>query len=399
MNRPITLAVMVTLLIAIPVMANDLIFIALPNARIEFGADPAQIQLAVSAFIMTFAVVQLVYGPLSDHFGRRPVILTTLAAYVVGAVLCGLAMDVEYLVAARILQAMGAGAAPPLARAILRDLYGAERSVRMLSYIMSYFGVIAIAAPLIGGGLTDHFGWRAVFYFSAGYGALCFFLVLFRLDESAPPGDHGTGVLIRVTRSFKILLKNRNFMLLAVSNAMVYSAMFVWLAGLAFVLIDALDMAASDAGIWFAVSVTGFALGAFLGGRLTGFLPPLQTVFIGMALCLTASVIGSLIAIAGEISVAGLIAPGFFMMMGIGLTIPPATGAGIAPFPEMAGAASSLIGFIQMAMSSASVLAVGYLYNGTAQPMMIEMAVLTGIGAVIFLPLLQHLKTRVLPRN
>ncbi len=399
MKRPVTIVIMVTLLIAIPVMANDLIFLALPNARVEFGADAAQIQLAVSAFILTFAMVQLIYGPLSDHFGRRPVILATLAAYAAGAVLCALAANVDYLVAARILQAIGAGAAPALARAILRDLYGAERSVRMLSYIMSYFGIIAVAAPLIGGGLTDYFGWRAVFYFSAIYGALCFCLVFFLLDESAPQRDHGAGALFRVTRSFGLLLKSRHFMLLAVSNAMVYSAMFVWLAGLAFVLIDALDQAASDAGMWFAVSVTGFALGAFLGGRLTRTLAPLQAVLLGAAICLAASVTGSLIALFGEITLWGLIVPGFFMMIGIGLTIPPATGAGIAPFPEMAGAASSLIGFIQMGLSSLSVLAVGYLYDGTARPMMLEMAALTAIGLVIFIPLSGHLKTRILPRD
>jgi DHA1 family bicyclomycin/chloramphenicol resistance-like MFS transporter len=386
------------MLIAVPVMANDLVFVGLPAARAEFAVGAGQIQLAVSAFVLTFAVVQLVYGPLSDHFGRRPVILATIGAFVIASVLCAIAAGLEFLVAARILQAIGAGAGPALGRAILRDQYGAERSISILSYIMALFGIIAMAAPLIGGGLTEYFGWRAVFMFAAIYGASCFLLVLFLLDESAPPRDHGTGALQRVFRSYSVLLRSRFFVFLALSNALVYSAMWVWLAGLAFVLIDALKLSAASAGFWFGVSVSGFIVGSALAGRLTRTLLPLQTVLLGAGLCLITSAIGSLQAIFGDTQLWHLVIAGFFMMTGIGLGIPPATGAGIAPFPEMAGAASSLIGFAQGGLSSLSVLAVGYLYDGTARPMMLQMAGLTVIGLVFFVPLLKHLKKPILPR-
>lgn len=399
MKSSVILAVIVTMLIAVPVMGNDLVFLGLPALRAEFAAGAGRIQLVVSAFVLTFAVVQLLYGPLSDHFGRRPVILATIGAFVIASVLCAVAVGLEWLVAARVLQAIGAGAAPALGRAILRDAYGAERSIRILSYIMACFGVIAVAAPVIGGGLTEIFGWRALFAFAAIYGVACFLLVWFLMEETAPPRDHGAGAARRVLRSYSILLSSRNFMYLALSNGLIYGAMFAWLAGLAFVLIDALNLGAARAGLWFGVSVTGFVVGSALAGRWSRTLSPLQTVLLGAAICLAASVIGSLLAVFDAIEVGSLVIAGFFMMTGIGFVVPPASGAGIAPFPEMAGAASSLIGFIQGGLGSLSVLAVGYLYDGTARPMLLQMAALTALGLVLFIPLLKHLKSPVLPRT
>jgi DHA1 family bicyclomycin/chloramphenicol resistance-like MFS transporter len=398
-KQPVVLGSIVTLLIAVPVMANDLVFVGLPAARAEFAASAGEIQLAVSAFVLTFAAVQLFYGPLSDQFGRRPVLLATLGAFVIATGLSAVAVNLEMLVAARVLQAVGAGAGPALGRAILRDRYGAERSIPILSYIMSCFGVVAMAAPLIGGGLTDVFGWRAVFVFAMIYGSVCFLLVLFLLEESAPPKDHGTGALHRVFRSYSILLTSRNYVLLGLCNSLVYSAMFTWLAGLAFVLIGAFGLNATSAGLWFGVSVSGFIIGSALAGRMTKTILPLQTVLLGAVICLIASVVGSLLAIYGNIGVMGLVVTGFFMMTGIGFAIPPATGAGIAPFPEMAGAASSLVGFTQGGLSSLAVLAVGFLYDGTARPMLLLMTGLTVAGLLFFIPLLKHLKTRVLPRH
>jgi MFS transporter, DHA1 family, multidrug resistance protein len=398
-KRPVVLASIVTLLIAVPVMGNDLVFVGLPAARAEFAASAGQIQLAVSVFVLTFAAFQLIYGPLSDHFGRRPVILTTIGVFVVASALCAVAANLEWLVAARVLQGIGAGAGPALGRAILRDSYGPERSIGMLSYIMSYFGIIAVAAPLIGGSLTDYFGWRAIFAFAAIYGVACFVMVLFLLDETAPPRDHATGALHRVMRSYSLLIKSRNFVYLAFGNSLVYSAMFAWLAGLAFVLIDALKLSAGGAGIWFGISVSGFIVGSALAGRLAKSIFPLQTALLGAVICLAASVIGSLLAVSGHMELWNLLTTGFFMMAGIGFAIPPATGAGIAPFPEMAGAASSLIGFVQGGLSSLSVLAVGYLYDGTARPMLLQMAGLTALGLMFFIPLLKYLKTPVLPRS
>lgn len=397
MNRSIALGATLTMLIAVPVMANDLIFVTLPVLAAELGAGPGQIQVAISSYMVSYAVLQLAYGALSDRYGRRPILFIGLVIFVAGAVLCAVANGLGLVIAARVLQGIGSGAGPTLARAVLRDLYGPERSGRVLSYIMSWFGIIAISAPMIGGGLAENFGWRAVFFFAAVYGLVCLFMVWRCLPETAP-GSESAGNARRIFHSFFVLLASRNFVLLALSNSLLYAAMFSWLAGVAFVLIDGLGLSADGAGIWFAVSLSGFAIGSALAGRVSRRFSALQLVAAGTMLCLAASVVGCGLALAGVANAVALIAPGFVIMAGVGMVIPPATASGIAPFPEMAGAASSLIGFFQMAFAALAVMVVGYLFDGTAFPMMFEMACLTAAGLAVFAPLARNMSVRVLPR-
>lgn len=187
MNRStLGLSAILTLLIAIPVMATDAVFIAVPAIRDAFSADPGSVQIAMTSYILSYAVVQLLYGPLSDRHGRRNVLLVALVAFTAGSALCAAATSLGWLTAARILQGIGSGSGPTLARAILRDRHGAEQSIRLLSYIMAAFGVIAEVAPIVGGVLVQEIGWPAVFVFGSLYGAVCIALVWFRLDETRP---------------------------------------------------------------------------------------------------------------------------------------------------------------------------------------------------------------------
>lgn len=182
-----------TLLIAIPVMATDPMFVAVPAIRAAFEADPGAVQVATTSYILAYAVVQLIYGPLSDRHGRRTVLVGALIIFIAGSALCAAASSLGWFAVARALQGIGAGSGPTMARAILRDRHGAERSIRILSYVMAAFGVIAVIAPMIGGVLVAEIGWRAVFVFAALYGAVCLALVWFRLDETRPARGMGHG--------------------------------------------------------------------------------------------------------------------------------------------------------------------------------------------------------------
>ena len=385
-----------TLLIAIPVMATDAVFVAVPAIREAFATDPGAVQFAMTSYIVSYAVVQVVYGPLSDRYGRRKVLIMALTTFMVGSLLCAAANSLGELTAARAIQGIGAGSGPTLARAILRDRHGAETSIRLFSYIMAAFGVIAVFAPMIGGVLVETMGWRAVFVFGALYGTLCLALVWFRLDETRP-AEWATGHgMARFFRSYRVLMKSRGFMLLAAANSAIYGAMFVWIAGAMFVMIDGMGLAADAAGAFYAISIVGFVIGSAGAGRLQARLTALQVIGAGLVLFIAAGFVGwSLAGIHTPLAVVG---PGFALMMGVGLVVVPATASGIAPFPEMAGAASALIGFLQMAASSLTVLAVGFLYDGTAAPMMILMAGLGALGLAFYAPFLRNLRDRIIPR-
>ncbi len=385
-----------TLLITIPVMATDAVFVAVPAIGEAFSADSGGVQNAMTSYIMAYAVVQLVYGPLSDRHGRRVVLVVALVVFTAGSALCAVAPSLGWLTVARALQGIGAGSGPVLARAILRDRHGAESSIRILSYVMAAFGVIAVIVPIVSGVLVDRIGWRAVFVFGALYGLVCLALAWFRLDETRPPeGAAGHGIA-RYFRSYAVLARSRSFMFLAGANTAIYGAMFVWIAGSVFVLIDGMGLSADKAGAYYAVSVIGFVVGSGLAGRLQARLTPLQVIAGGLVLCLAAATAGW--AVAHMPAPLAVVIPGFVMMIGIGCVVAPATASGIAPFPEMAGAASALIGFLQMAVSSVAVLAAGLLYDGTARPMMILMTALSAAGLVLFVPFLGRLRDRMIPR-
>jgi len=390
------LSAVLTLLIAIPVMATDAVFVAVPAIRETFSASPGDVQIAMTSFILSFAVVQLLYGPLSDRHGRRKVLLVALSVFTAGSALCATATSLDWLIAARVLQGIGAGSGPTLARAILRDRHEAEQSIRILSYIMAAFGVIAVIAPIVGGILVERVGWPAVFVLGSLYGMVCLALTWFLLDETRPAEWAASRGIVRNFRSYAVLVRSRNFMLLASANTAIYGAMFAWIAGAMFVMIEGFGQAADTVGAYYAVSIMGFVFGSALAGRLQVRLTPLQVIAGGLVICLAASIAGwSVSDVRAPLAV---IVPGFAMMIGVGFVVPPATALGIAPFPEMAGAASALIGFIQMAASSLTVLAVGFLYDGTAGPMMILMALLSAAGLGFYVPFLGRLRDRMISR-
>lgn len=387
---------MLALLIAIPVMGTDAVFIAVPAILEAFSADSGGVQIAMTSYLLAYAMVQLLYGPLSDRHGRRKVLLFALIVFIAGSALCATATSLGWLTFARALQGIGAGSGPTLARAILRDRHGPEESIRMLSYIMAVFGVIAVIAPMVGGVLVEQIGWRAVFVFGSLYGLVCLILAWVRLDETRPAEWAAGRGIARYFHSYAVLMRNRNFMMLTCANTAIYGAMFVWIAGAMFVMIEGMGQAADAAGAYYAISIVGFVVGSGLAGRLQARVTPLQVIACGIVLCLTASTIGW--AFSDIRSPIAVIVPGFAIMIGIGFVVAPATAMGIAPFPEMAGAASALIGFIQMAMSSFTVLAVGFLYDGSAGPMMILMTALSAVSLVFYTPFLGRLRERMISR-
>lgn len=382
-------ALTLTALVAYGPVSTDLYLPSLPAMQDAFATDIAGVQLTLTAFVWGFALAQLVYGPLSDRFGRRPVLLAGLVLFFVASLACLAATRIEELVAGRFLQALGACAGPVIGRAVVRDLYGPLDSGRMLAYMGTAMALVPAVAPSLGGVLEVAFGWRANFIALAVFGTLVLALTWFGLPESLRERDPTATRPGRVVRNFATLLCHRVFLGCTLAVSAVFAGLFSFISGSPFVLIEVLGLAPDRFGLAFLVAVVGFMGGSFLSGRLLRRLGTPRLVTAGCALCLFGGVSMALLALAGVVSLAAILVPCWFYFSGAGLAVPVGFAAALAPFPRMAGSASSLLGFLQMGLGGAAGMAVGRFHDGTPWPMALAMA-LGGCLALLACALLRH---------
>ncbi|HEV7368319.1 multidrug effflux MFS transporter [Arenibaculum sp.] len=365
-----TVAVLLTALVAFGPLSTDLYLPSLPLLASVFSTDAASVQLTLSVFLVGFAVSQLVYGPMSDRFGRRPVILGGVAIFVVASVACTFAQSIEQLVAARFFQAVGACCGPVLGRAVVRDVYGRDGAARILAYMAMAVALGPAVGPVIGGVLTTAFGWRANFVLLLAFGAVILVAAALLLDET---NDHLDPLALRPGRlasNYATLLGDRVYIGYVLCASFVYSGIFAFISGSSFVLIDGLGLSPEEYGLSFGVVVVGYITGSFGAGRLSLALGPTRMVALGTAVLMLGGLSGLALAVAGEPSVASILAPLFVFLAGAGLTLPNTMAGAIGPFPAMAGLASALLGFIQMTLASAVGIFVGHLDGGDGVVMM-----------------------------
>ncbi len=375
-----------TLLVAANPVSTDTLAPGVPALRDFFGVSTSRANLVFSAYVFAFGFMQLVYGPIADRFGRRPVLLIAMSLYCVATVLCAFAPTFETLLAGRALQGAAASAAPALARAVIRDLYGVDGSRKVMSYVMSAFGLFAIGAPAIGGILVAWQGWQATFFFCAVYAVVTIAAVFVYLKESRP---EGAPTSLRLSTTFALYVRltpNPQFALNCVSNLLMYSAMFVWLSGSMLVIVDGYGIRPDIAGLFFAFGSAGFMAGAAVAGRLGTRVGPHRLIMSGSAIAILAS---GMIVLFGFLEIRTGLAvalPALVWMFGHGLHYPQSMAAAVAPFPENAGAASSLIGFYQTTAGAISAVAIGVLHDGSAVPFGILMLGLSAAALLAYAP-------------
>ncbi len=363
------LALLLTTLVALGPLSTDLYLPALPGMTADFATDVARVQLTLSVFLVGFAVAQIFYGPLSDRYGRRPMMLFGLVLYLVSSLACMLAPSVDALILARFFQALGACAGPVLGRAIVRDVYGPVQAARVLAYISGAMAVAPMIGPLLGGWLTVWFGWRANFAALSLFSAVQVVVVFRLLGESNAHKDPQAIRPGRMLGNFAVLLSSRSYFgyLLCVSFG--YAALFSFISGSSFVLIGLHGLSPQMFGASFGFVVTGYIVGTLLTARHTLKMGPARMVGMGALLGVAAGTSMAGLALAGVHSVWAILLPMYVCMVATGLVMPNAIGGALAPYPKMAGAASALMGFAQMALAAAVGIAVGHAYAGTAIPM------------------------------
>lgn len=377
--------VLLSLYLGLQPISVDLSLPALPRLVSAFDASPAQVQLTLSVFIGAFAMAQLVVGPLSDRFGRRPVCLAGLALSSVGGLLAMTAPTLSVLVAARVAQALGVCTVVVCARAIVRDRYEPLAGAQVLSKVMSWMTLAPFSSPIIGGLLLEIWGWRA------GFSAMALFsvLALFCCWRWQVETNHWRNP--QATRPVQLL---RNYVMLARSRVLLsylfmllgsFCALFSFISASAYVLTQIHGLSASAYGVAFAAVTLGFLTGTFMMRWLT----PRVGLSAMLATSAGCSFGGgaTLFALAwlGVHSVLALLLPMFVIMLGHGMIQPACQTGSAAPFPNHAGSAVALVGFVMNIVAAAVGWALAYRLDGTVMPMAWSILASTSMVALAYL--------------
>ena len=361
------LAVLVVALTALGPLSTDFYLPALPAIARALHTDSAGVQLTLSVYLLGFGAGQLLVGPLSDRFGRRPVMLWGMVVFVLASVVCALADSITTLVVARLLQAFGACAGPVLGRAVVRDIYGPAESARMLSHVSTATALAPLLAPLFGGWLTALWGWRATFVALTLY-ALVLMLAVWRLlqETNRHPDPHAMRPA-RMWANYRTLLADPVYRSALLIGCGAFAALFAFISGSPFVFIEHFGMSPQQMGLAFGLNVTGFMLGSTLSARLSRRIGPARLIRHGVWLGAACGVLLATLALLGPHHPAAVMVPMWGVAAAIGLILPNATALGLAGYPKMAGAAASLMGFVQMGLGAGAGMLVGHgVQSGTS---------------------------------
>lgn len=377
----LALGALLTALVAFGPLSTDMYLPALPGMTEDLGSNVAQVQLTLSLFMAGFAVAQLAVGPLSDRFGRRPVLLGGLSLYVAASLACMAAPSVEALIAARFVQALGACTGSVLGRAVVRDLHEPDQAARLLSYMGAAMALAPMLAPLLGGFMVVWWGWRSVFGVLVGFGLLLAFLVGRLLPETNAHPDPLAMRPGRMLTNYATLLRHRLYRGHLLTVSATFGGLFAFISGSSFVLIGDFGMEPQGYGLAFGIVVAAYAAGSFSSGRLVRRFGGARLIPAGCLAQVSGAAAMLVLAEMGIAHPVAVVAPMMVYMVGAGLTLPNALAGAIGPFPRMAGAAAALVGFVQMTTASLAGIAVGHLHDGTALPMA---GVIAAMGAGAF---------------
>jgi DHA1 family bicyclomycin/chloramphenicol resistance-like MFS transporter len=344
---------------AIGPMALNIFMPSMPGLARHFQVDYGLVQLTLTFYLIGLGLAQLVYGPLSDRYGRRPVLLCGLAIFCVGSLLCALAPSIEMLMIGRAFQAIGGCSGLVLGRAIIRDLYDRDRSAAMIGYVTMAMSLAPMFSPALGGYLDTLFGWRASFAFCAVAGIIVLACVTVTLRETlAEPGlGEGIGAMLR---GYGSLLRSPTFCGYALQTAFTSGMFFAFIAGAPFVVVTVMGQPPSSYGLWFMVVSVGYFAGNFCTGRFAVRLGVDRMIGIGAIIGLFGILALAAIGWLGLLTLPGLFLPMAVVALSNGLTLPNGTAGAVSVNPRAAGAAAGLSGALQMLVGAGAAVLVGY---------------------------------------
>lgn len=346
------IVLLLALLLGLQAVTTDLYLPALPAIRDSLAASMGEIQLTLTALLLAFGLSQLVWGPLSDRFGRRPILLVGMSAYVLASICCALAPSVEALIAARTAQGAAMGAAVMAARAIVRDLFQPHEGAQVMSQALSGLGVIACTSAPVGGLLSDWLGWRVALLSVTLFGLVTLGLLFWRFEETLARPRHDALHWRALWRANRQIIQNPVFLTWCTLSSASFLGLFAFLATSSFVFTRELGYSKTAYGFFMFSMSFAYFVGTFWGRWMLRRTSMHRTVGVAAALTLSGGALLALLAHWGsEHSWYGawaVMGPFYLYMLGHGVHQPCGQSAAVAPFAHQAGTASALNGFLMM---------------------------------------------------
>ena len=376
------LTLLLAMLTALGPLSMDMYLPSLPDIVHVLGAPVVRTQLTISSYLIGFAVGQMIYGPLSDRYGRRPVLLAAVALYLASTLACAAAQSVDLLIAARLLQGISGSGAIVLARAIVRDVYSGVQAARELSLMGSISATAPIVAPMIGGVLQAGFGWRANFICMSVGGLIALLVAARLLPETLRPNNRaGSLSFFSMARGYGTVARHGGFLVYLGIITTTYAGLFAWVSGASVVLQGVYGLSAVTFGFTFALGAAGYMLGAMIATRLVVRLGLDRTIGVGVVV-IAAGGLSLALAVATGVPGLWLVAAMALYLAGVGLAMPQAMAGALTPFPDRAGTAASLMGLVQQAVAAIIAAVIGAYLVQSAWPVT---GVVVAMGCLTFL--------------
>lgn len=362
------LPVILGMLAAFAPLAIDMYLPALPDMATALGSDAGGAQLTIASYFVGMGLGQLIYGPLTDRFGRRPPLFVGVGLFLLASLACALAQSMPEMVALRFVQALGGCAGMVVARAVVRDVAHLRDPVRLMGRLMLIMGVAPILAPFLGGVLAGWLGWRSIFVFLALFAGVALLLVVVLLPESHPPDRRLRQRPGEIIGAYAGLLGDGRFLRPALASGFAIAGMFAYIAGSPAIFMEVHGVAPAEYGIWFGINAAGIIGGSQLSGWLAGkwgreavLTRTLRAMAAAAAALVMATWFGA------PFAVIFLCLFGYVAMLGV--VLPLGTVLGMAHFAALAGTASALLGTLQFGLGGVAGAVLGLWHDATGLPM------------------------------
>jgi DHA1 family bicyclomycin/chloramphenicol resistance-like MFS transporter len=375
----------------------DMYLPALPVLGQEFGASPGHVQLSVASFFLGLAVGQGFYGPLSDRFGRTRPLYAGLTLFVLASLGCALAPSMNFLIAVRFFQALGACSGQVLSRAIVRDLFEPREAVQVFSLLVLVMGVSPVLAPLLGGQILQWFPWRTIFWVIASLGALGLIGSLIRLHETHR-GERKELIVGKVLQTYAGLVRDRVFLGYVLAGGMAMAGMFAYIVGSPYVFIEHFHLSTAAFGVLFGVNALGLVLAAQLNARLVRYFSSDAIIKRVLMIQVVSGLILFIGAISGYLQLYGIAFFIFIYVASVGCLFPNVTAMAMAPHGAIAGSASALIGVIQFSLAATSAALIGVANSGAAIPVATLIGICGVTAAILYWTMVEPSRTQTRSR-